>query len=57
MAPTKKKLEGLVEETLRVCGKRKLKVNDAKSKVKRYAREGIKVQGTVRSFLKAKTMS
>ena len=38
---SKKKLERLVEEFCRVCRRRKLKVNVAKSKVMRSARDGI----------------
>ena len=40
VAESKKKLERLVEEFGRVCRRRKLKVNLAKSKVMRYARYG-----------------
>ena len=41
VADSKKKLERLVEEFGRVCRRRKLKVNLAKSKVMQSARDGI----------------
>ena len=41
VADSKKKLEGLVEEFGSACGRRKLKLNVAKSKVMRSARDGI----------------
>ena len=41
VADSKKKLEMLVEEFGRVCRRRKLKVNVARSKVMRSARDGI----------------
>ena len=41
VADRKKRLERLVEEFGRGCGRRKLKVNVAKNKVMRSARDGI----------------